>query len=135
MLVNPSVFSTNKQLKLLPLLSRLVPSVKGVGNDVCKPGVTELAYDRTPLKAVASLVELWALTTAGLGRVTCPVLLFRSREDHVVEPANSALVLAQVGSDDVTERVLDDSYHVATLDNDAPAIFEGSVEFVRKHTG
>jgi hypothetical protein len=26
-----------------------------------------------------------------------------------------------------------DSYHVATLDNDAPAIFAGSLEFVRTH--
>jgi carboxylesterase len=33
----------------------------------------------------------------------------------------------------VEERVLHDSYHVATLDNDAPTIFEGSVEFVRRH--
>ncbi len=30
------------------------------------------------------------------------------------------------------EVVLDDSYHVATLDNDAPTIFEGSLEFVRR---
>ena len=31
---------------------------------------------------------------------------------------------------DVTEVVLERSYHVATLDNDAPTIFEGSIEFV-----
>jgi hypothetical protein len=28
--------------------------------------------------------------------------------------------------------VLRDSYHVATLDNDAPAIFEGSVDWIRE---
>ena len=28
--------------------------------------------------------------------------------------------------------MLEDSYHVATLDNDAPLIFEGSLEFVRR---
>jgi carboxylesterase len=32
----------------------------------------------------------------------------------------------------VTEVLLPDSYHVATLDNDARTIFEGSVEFVRR---
>ena len=26
-------------------------------------------------------------------------------------------------------------YHVATLDNDAPAIFEGSLKFVQDHAG
>jgi hypothetical protein len=31
--------------------------------------------------------------------------------------------------------VLRDSYHVATLDNDAPAVFAGSVEFIRRLSG
>jgi carboxylesterase len=133
-LVNASVMTLNKQAKLLPVLSKAVASVKGVGDDIKKPGAKELAYTRTPLKAAASLAQLWTLVTDGLGRITCPVLLFRSREDHVVEPANAALILAQLGSSDVQERVLEESYHVATLDNDAPAIFEGSVEFVRRLT-
>jgi carboxylesterase len=30
--------------------------------------------------------------------------------------------------------LLEDSYHVATLDNDAPVIFENSLEFVRRLT-
>ncbi len=31
--------------------------------------------------------------------------------------------------------MLENSYHVATLDNDAPTIFEESAEFVRRVTG
>jgi carboxylesterase len=133
-LVNASVLTLNKQFALLPVLSKAVPSVKGVGNDVKKPGVTELAYTRTPLKAAASLGQLWTLVRRDLGRITCPVLLFRSRVDHIVEPENSAAILAGLGSSQVEERVLEDSYHVATLDNDAPAIFAGSAEFVRAHS-
>jgi carboxylesterase len=34
----------------------------------------------------------------------------------------------------VEEHVLDNSYHVATLDNDAPQIFEKSARFVRRVT-
>ena len=30
--------------------------------------------------------------------------------------------------------ILEESYHVATLDNDAPAIFAGSLDWVREHT-
>ncbi|MCW2621182.1 MAG: hypothetical protein JWL64_784, partial [Frankiales bacterium] len=30
-------------------------------------------------------------------------------------------------------RILEDSYHVATLDNDAPEIFRASLEFVHAH--
>jgi carboxylesterase len=50
----------------------------------------------------------------------------------VVEPDSSALLQEKVTSNDVREVILEDSYHVATLDNDAPTIFEGSVEFVRR---
>jgi carboxylesterase len=64
--------------------------------------------------------------------VTAPLLVFRSSVDHVVEPDSTRLLLARVGSADVEERVLADSYNVATLDNDAPAIFDGSVAFVRR---
>jgi carboxylesterase len=33
----------------------------------------------------------------------------------------------------VEVRQLNDSYHVATLDNDAPVIFDGTVEWINKH--
>jgi carboxylesterase len=42
------------------------------------------------------------------------------------------MVLARVSTRDVTEIVLHDSYHVATLDHDAPRIFAASLEFVRR---
>ncbi len=34
----------------------------------------------------------------------------------------------------LTVRDCPDSYHVATLDNDAASIFAGSLEFVRSHS-
>ena len=131
-LVNPSVHTERAGARYLPLLKRLVPSVRAIANDVALPGATELAYARTPLRALASLTELWALTAADLGRVVAPVLLYRSAVDHVVEASNSARVLAGISSTDVEERVLDDSFHVAPLDHDAEAIFEGSLDFARR---
>jgi carboxylesterase len=132
-LVNPSVTSLNRQLALVPVLKRAVGSVKGVGNDIKKPGVDELAYDRTPLRALDSLRALWRITRDDLPKVTAPVIVFRSVEDHVVEPVSTQIVTQRVSSRDVTERVLDNSYHVATLDHDAPSIFAESAEFIRKH--
>ena len=43
------------------------------------------------------------------------------------------MLLDGISSTDTTEVVLRDSYHVATLDNDAPAIFAGSVDWIRAH--
>ena len=133
-LVNPSIVSSDKRLVALPLVKRLVPAVKGVGNDIKKPGVDEHCYDRTPLKALDSLRALWKITRDDLAKVTAPVLVFRSVEDHVVEPLSAQIITQRVSSRDVTERVLDNSYHVATLDNDAESIFTESAEFIRKHT-
>lgn len=131
-LVNPSVLSKNRLLVLLPVLRHVVPSFPGVSNDIKKPGQDEIAYDRVPLQAVHSLSQLWRVTRGDLHRVTAPLLLIHSAIDHVVEPVNAAVVLDEVGSTDRREVVLADSYHVATLDNDAQQIFDESLDFVRR---
>ena len=61
--------------------------------------------------------------------------MYRSTIDHVVGPPSMRILLAGLPKDLVTVRDCPDSYHVATLDNDAEAIFEGSVKFVRDHAG
>jgi carboxylesterase len=133
-LVNPSLLTKRPDRFLLPVLRFAVPSWAGIASDIKMAGSVELAYDRIPMKAAHSLSKLWATTRADLAKVTQPILIFRSANDHVVEPDSTALLKARVSSTDVREVVLEDSYHVATLDNDAPAIFEGSVEFVRRLT-
>ena len=131
--VNASLATERRDAKALRLLSRVVPSRPGIGSDIKKPGVTELAYDRLPLRAAASLQQAWPVVCADLARITCPVLVYRSRVDHVVEPVSGRVLLQGLAGGTVEERVLENSYHVATLDHDAPAIFSGSVEFVRAH--
>jgi carboxylesterase len=85
------------------------------------------------VKAAATLPRLWRPTTANLGELKAPVLVYRSTEDHVVGPASLRLLRAGIPEDRLTVRDCADSYHVATLDNDAAAIFSGSLEFVRSH--
>lgn len=131
-LVNPSVRTDDKRSVLLPVLQRVVPSFPGISNDIKKPGIDEGAYDRMPLKALYSLSQLWKVTREDLAKVTQPVLLFRSTVDHVVEPSSSRTILASISSRDVTETLLEDSYHVATLDNDAARIFADTSAFIRR---
>jgi len=135
LLVNPALLTQRLDAKLLPVLARITPSWTAIANDIKKPGVTELAYPKLPTRAMMQLRGLWAATRAELGRVTKPVIVFHSVEDHVVEPVNSRILLAGVGSADTTEVLLEDSYHVATLDNDAPRIFAGSVDWIRERVG
>lgn len=129
-LVNPSILTLRRDAKLLPLLSRVLASVPGVAGDIAKPGVTELAYPRVPVRAAASLSQLWRLTRADLHKVTQPLLLMHSVVDHVVEPVNSRVIAEGVRSSQLVDVSLEHSFHVATLDNDAPLIFGRSVEFI-----
>jgi carboxylesterase len=131
-LVNPSVMTERKDAVFLPLLSKILPSMPGISNDIKKPGATELAYRRLPLRAAASLSKLWQVVRGDLDRIDQPLLLLRSAEDHVVEPVNAATILAGVRTSDVREIVLENSYHVATLDNDADLIFSSSIEFAQR---
>lgn len=130
--VNPSVMTLRRDAALAPVLARVVPSFPGISNDIVKPGVAEVAYDRVPLRAFTSLRQFWKLVRTDLALVTQPLQVYRSAVDHVVEPENTQVVLSGVSSTDITEIVLPDSFHVATLDNDADTIFTGSTEFCRR---
>jgi carboxylesterase len=134
LLVNPALLSRRVDVNyLLPMIARVTGSWAPIASDIKKPGVTELAYPKLPTRALVQLRSLWAATRADLPRVTVPVIVFHSAVDHVVEPINSRVFLDGISSSDATEVVLRDSYHVATLDNDAPLIIERSVEWVREH--
>jgi carboxylesterase len=131
--VNPALFTTRKDAKLLPLLRFVLRSFPPIGNDIKKPGVVEPAYDRLPVKAAYQLSLLWKATNADLDKLTQPLLVFTSRDDHVVEPANSEHLLASAPSTDKRQIWLEDSYHVATMDNDFPVIVDESLAFIRTH--
>lgn len=133
--VNPSLAPDTRLFLLAPVLKYLVRSLPGIASDIKKPGARELGYDRVPVRAAATLPKLWDTTVRHLGEVTQPVLVYRSATDHVVGPASMRALLAGLPDGRVTVRECADSYHVATLDNDAGAIFEGSLEFIRDHSG
>jgi carboxylesterase len=132
--VNASLGTDRKDARLVPVVSRVLASFPGIAGDIKKPGGVELAYDRLPLKAGASLRAAWPVVISDLHRVSCPVLAYRSRVDHVVPASSGTTLLRGLAGGTVEERVLEDSYHVATLDNDAPTIFAGSLDFVRTHS-
>ena len=64
---------------IAPVLKVLVPSVKGIASDIKKPDAKEIGYDRTPVKAAATLPGLWSTTQQHLAELTQPVLVFKSR--------------------------------------------------------
>lgn len=132
--VNPAVATGRRDIKLLPVLKHVLPSRPGISGDVKKAGVVESAYDRTPLKALHSMVRAWPALIADLPRVTAPLLYFRSTVDHVVDGLSEPIITGRISSAEVTVRRLADSYHVATIDNDAALIYAESAAFVARVT-
>mgnify|MGYP001076676802 CR=1 FL=1 len=130
--VNPGIKVHDFGAFALPVIRHLVPSVRGLIDDVAKPGEREMGYARVPLHAAHSLRRFFQLVDSELPQVTQPLLVLHSPQDHVVPPADSARVLSRVSSTDVTETLLEKSYHVATLDFDAERIFEDSLAFISR---
>jgi carboxylesterase len=133
-LVNPSVTADTKLFALAPVLKLMVPSLKGIASDIKKEGVTEVGYDRIPVRAAATLPGLWRSTQDHLGDITQPVLTYHSTEDHVVSGASIGVLRRGLPPGQLIVRECENSFHVATLDNDAQAIFTGSLEFIRAHS-
>lgn len=129
--VNPSLAPDTRLFLLAPVLKYVVPSLPGIAGDIKKPGASERGYERVPVKAAATLPAMWKLTAAHLAEVTQPLLVYRSATDHVVGPNSMRVLRAALPGVEV--RTLADSYHVATLDNDAPTIFSGTTEWIGQH--
>jgi carboxylesterase len=121
-------------VKLAPYLEHVLPLVPASAagltkNDIAKPGQNELGYGWVPSKAGNSLVRELPRIRAELAKLTCPALVAYSRADHSVPPENSKAILRMLGSKDLTELVLERSYHVATLDYDLELIEERVTSF------
>ncbi|GAA0301123.1 alpha/beta fold hydrolase [Kineococcus aurantiacus] len=131
-LANPAVALEPWKELAVATLGRVLPRWSAVAGDLQDPAAQVLAYDRTPLRALVSQVGGWRRTRDDLARVHQPVLLLRSRVDHVVPAASAHRVLAGISSEEVTEVVYANSFHELTSDRDAPAVFAASVRFARR---
>ena len=78
------------------------------------PALLTQRLDAKLLPMIAKITGSWAPIASDI------------KKPGITEPANSQALLDGVSSTDVSEVVLENSYHVATLDNDAPLIFAGS---------
>ena len=105
----------------------------GIGSDIAKPGVVETAYADTPLQPLLTLFDAAAEFSARLPRITSPVLIVTSTQDHVVPPENSDILAAAVAGP--VERLrCERSYHVVTMDYDAELVESATVDFAKKVT-
>ena len=133
-LVNPALASGDwKARYLLPVMRALqVKEYPAISNDIKKPGMDEIAYDKTPIYALWSFTRQWPHLVRDLHRVTQPTIVFHAPNDNIVDGLTVELLKSHLGSNDFTYVELSDSCHVATLDHDAPVIFDRSAAFISR---
>ena len=105
----------------------------GIGSDIAEPGMVETAYSDTPLAPLLTMFDAADNLGDRLERITSPLLVVTSRQDHVVPPENSDLLAAAV-SGPVERLWCERSYHVVTQDYDREIVFEAAVGFAQKVT-
>ncbi|WP_285769424.1 alpha/beta fold hydrolase [Peribacillus sp. SI8-4] len=108
---------------------RFIPEGKP---DIKADNVDEIVYDKVPTKAINQLLEIMQHTCLQLQKITCPLMLFHSPEDHVVPDRCSHQIYETVMSEDKEMVSLHNSYHVASLDHDKDYIIEQSHRFILK---
>ncbi|MGC9398647.1 MAG: alpha/beta hydrolase [Anaerolineae bacterium] len=131
--INAAIFLHSPDVAMLAYGPNAPAMVPGIGSDIKKPGVTELAYEQIPTAALRHLHALMSVTHDLLARVTCPTLVFQSRDDHVVPPDNGPFILEHLGTEEKRLIWLENSYHVATLDNDKELIARETLAFIEAH--
>jgi carboxylesterase len=99
--------------------------------DIHAKDVIEIAYPKVPIKAIHELQELMSKTPTILPEIQTPVLGIHSSVDHVVPPANTDYILQHIGSSKKEKLVLQNSYHVASMDYDKDLIVIGGTGFVQ----
>jgi len=129
-LINHASKFTSPMLWFTPLLKIFVKSVPGVASDIKDPNSKEIAYDRTPTNGVNEMLKMLKEVKKMQPGITQPILIFKSREDHVVPKVSATFTMQKLGSKDKELIWLDNSYHVAPLDNDKELITKKSREFI-----
>lgn len=128
--VNPGLTFYDRRVRVIGLLKYFQRTTVPIQEEqTTAPHTEDGDYTLTPLSAVHELKKLFGTTARELSGIEAPVQVFKSMTDVVVPPTSLALLQARLGGR-LTEVVeLASSGHVATLDVDAPLIFNGSSRF------
>jgi carboxylesterase len=128
--INAAVRPETPVVAALAFDPRAPITVPGIGSDIKDPNSKELAYLEMPVSSIKEMYALSSVTHDLIPMIKCPALVITSRDDHVVSPANGRIILNLLTVSRFESLWLDNSYHVATIDNDKDLICEQACSFI-----
>jgi carboxylesterase len=123
-------------LKALSALGPLVDRVylRGKGSDIHDAAARSVhpSARLMPLSAVLELLKLSAEVRPRLGRVTQPALVIHGRRDHTCPTRrNVDFVMRHLGSREKRAVILEESFHVITVDSEKDRVAAEVTDFVK----
>lgn len=131
-LINHTSKFRNPMLWFAPIIKIFIKSVPAVASDIKDLNSKEIAYERTSTNGVNEMMKMLKEVKKMQPNILQPVLIFKSKEDHIVPEISATFTMEKIGSKDKELIWLENSYHVAPLDYDKELIVEKSLDFISK---
>lgn len=134
--LSPAVKLRSPLAPLLPLLSRLI-RFRRKTSDIKDPAALARhpGYNVQSLAAANSLRDLAERLPEDFSALAMPLLVIVSRNDHVIDPGAARALLDASPSAKKRFVLLEDSYHVITVDREAERVRGEVVGFIREVAG
>jgi carboxylesterase len=131
----PGLFFKERKTKLLFLVSKLFRYRKKVdGPDIHdeqeRMNQKFYSYDKTPLKAAYQLKLMFDHVIDDLPEISVPVFLIHSTQDHVIDYKSSVYIYDKISSEQKEILMLNESYHVLTLDLEKDKVIKEIKKFI-----
>lgn len=95
------------------------------------PSAASKGYPIFPLRTLTEIDRLIVQVRAQLSEVTAPTMILQASEDDMTSPRNASIVFDEISSKDKQLVLLDDCYHVITVDKQREAVAENLSDFFR----
>lgn len=95
------------------------------------PSASTKGYPIFPLRTLTEIDRLITRVRSRLQEVTAPTMILQAREDDMTSPRNAFIVHDEIASNEKQVVLLDDCYHVITVDKQKHAVVSHLADFIR----
>lgn len=111
---------------LIALFKKWLPKVKK------EDGLAWKGYNVNPLKGAVQLLKMQRVARKAIRQIKQPILVVTGALDKTITPDSADLVIANIGSADITQVCMQRSSHCVILDKEIDQVCELTKEFIRK---
>jgi esterase/lipase len=104
------------------------------GQSLPPPSAASKGYPMFPLRTLTEIDRLIMRVRSRLHEVSAPTVILQAREDDMTSPRNASIVYDTISSMAKQLVLLDDCYHVITIDKQREAVAEKVAAFFQSQT-